>query len=385
MDISFWFFLVFAGASVLATLALSSHQPLLVAYLALGALIGPYGLGYVQDVGLLSSMSEAGIMLLLFLIGLDMQPSAVLSALRQVVVTALLSSLLFGAVGFGLALAFGLSSTEAALVGTSMMFSSTIIAIKLLPTTVLHHRHMGELMVGLLLVQDLMAIVVLVVILAGGSGNVARAGLSVGLGLPLVIAVAVVGVRFVLLPLLTRFDRFQEYIFLLAMGWCLGLAQLAHSVGLSAEIGAFVAGVALASHPISQFIALALKPLRDFFLVLFFCSLGAGFDLSLIPQVGWTALVLALTMLALKPVVFRFLLGRFSERSDLAWDVGFRLGQNSEFSLLVAYAAVSAGLLGREASHVIQATAILTFVLSSYLVVFNFPTPIATTEKLRRD
>ena len=192
-------------------------------------------------------------------------------------------------------------------------------------------------------------------------------------------------VRFLLVPLLTRFDRFQEYVFLLAIGWCLGLAELAAALGLSPEIGAFVAGVSVASSPISQYIALSLKPLRDFFLVLFFFSLGAGFDLSVLESIWLAALLLSALVLVLKPVVFRALLGRLSETPALAWDVGLRLGQNSEFSLLIAYMAAGAGLIGKEASHLIQATAILTFVVSSYVVVLRLPNPIAIADHLRRD
>ena len=172
---------------------------------------------------------------------------------------------------------------------------------------------------------------------------------------------------------------------MLAIGWCLGLAEAAHQVGLSAEIGAFIAGISIATSPISQYIAVNLKPLRDFFLVLFFFSLGARFDLSLLGDILLPAMVLAAVMLSIKPAVFYVLLRNVSERKVLAWDIGFRLGQISEFSLLIAYIAAGASLIGKEASHLIQATAILTFVISSYIVILNYPTPIAISDKLRRD
>ena len=203
--------------------------------------------------------------------------------------------------------------------------------------------------------------------------------------LPVFALLAVYFVKFVLLKLITKFDRFHEYIFLLAIGWCLGLAEAAHQVGLSAEIGAFIAGISIATSPISQYIAVNLKPLRDFFLVLFFFSLGARFDLSLLADILLPALVLAALMLSIKPVIFYVLLRNVSERKVLAWDIGFRLGQISEFSLLIAYIAAGASLIGKEASHLIQATAIITFVVSSYIVILNYPTPIAISDKLRRD
>ena len=192
-------------------------------------------------------------------------------------------------------------------------------------------------------------------------------------------------VRWVLLPLLQRFDRFHEYIFLAAIGWCLGMAEAAVYVGLSAEMGAFIAGVALATSPISQYIATSLKPLRDFFLILFFFSVGASFNLTLIDDILLPAIALTIAVLALKPVVFRYLLQGISESADTGWEIGFRLGQISEFSLLIAYLAFAGGLIGTEASHVIQATAILSFLLSTYVVIFRFPSPIAVSDRLRRD
>jgi Kef-type K+ transport system membrane component KefB len=169
------------------------------------------------------------------------------------------------------------------------------------------------------------------------------------------------------------------------VGWCLGLSEAAHALGLSAEIGAFIAGVSLATSPISQYIAVNLKPLRDFFLVLFFFSVGARFNLGLIGEIILPALVLSALMLALKPVTYRFLLKGVSEKRILAWDLGFRLGQVSEFSLLIAYVAASGALISSEASLLIQATTILTFVVSSYIVVLNYPSPIAISDHLRRD
>ncbi len=171
----------------------------------------------------------------------------------------------------------------------------------------------------------------------------------------------------------------------MAIGWCLAVAEGAAMMGLSAEIGAFIAGVTLATSPIAQFMAISLKPLRDFFLVMFFFTLGAGVNLGMLGDVLLGAGLLAAAVLILKPITFRVLLGRFSERSGLAWDVGFRLGQISEFSLLIGFVALESALLSERASLLIQATAIITFVISSYIVVFNYPNPIAVSDRLRRD
>lgn len=382
------FFLIFSGAALLASVVLYTRQPIILAYIVLGALIGPYGLHYIDDAKLLSDIAEIGIIFLLFLLGLDMQPSSLVHMLRKATLVAIGSSFAFATIGYLVGISFGYTHIESLVIGCAMMFSSTIIGIKLLPTTVLHHRHTGELVVGLLLLQDLIAIVVLLM-LGGKSGDDSGTNtyelLRTIVMLPVLLAIVFFTVKHIIFKLITRFDRFHEYIFLLAIGWCLGIAELAKFMGLSLEIGAFVAGISIATSPISQYIAEHLKPLRDFFLVLFFFSLGAAFNLSLLGDVIIPAILLAVLMVALKPVIFHRLLRILRESNDISWEVGFRLGQISEFSLLIAYLATASTLIGNEASHLIQATAILTFILNSYLVIFRFPTPIAISDKLRRD
>ncbi len=383
----FSFFLIFSGAAVLASIALYTRQPLLVAYIILGAIVGPHGFDYISDeTNLLTDIANIGIIFLLFLLGLDMQPSNLIHMFKKTALIGIISAILFAVIGYTIGLFFGFSTQECLIIGSAMMFSSTIIGIKLLPTTVLHHRHTGELVVSLLLLQDLFAILVLILLYGTKDGDFAYQSILIAfLSLPLIIAGAILFVRYILLKLIQRFDRFQEYIFLIAIGWCLGLAEAAHSLGLSREIGAFIAGVTIATSPIAFYIANSLKPLRDFFLILFFFSLGAGFDLTLIDDIIIPAAALALLILALKPVIFRYLLGVSNEDKKSSWEIGFRLGQISEFSLLIAYIAFSAHLISNEVSHVIQATAILTFLFSTYIVVLFFPTPIAISDRLRRD
>jgi Kef-type K+ transport system membrane component KefB len=270
--------------------------------------------------------------------------------------------------------------------GAAMAFSSTIIGLKLLPTSALHHQRMGEIIVSILLLQDMIAIVILLLLegLSKGGNAVMEIAL-LAVSLPALVAGAWFVSQKLLLKLCMQFDRIQEYVFLLAIGWCLGIAQLAHAVGLSHEIGAFIAGVSLATNPIARFIAESLKPLRDFFLIMFFFALGAGFDLGSLGDVLLPALLLAGAAIVLKPLVFKLLLKREQEKERLAGEIGVRLGQVSEFSLLIAVVAGNAKLLSDNGSSLIQAATILTFIVSSYWIVMRYPTPIAVDEKLRRD
>lgn len=164
------FFLIFSGAAVVATAALYTRQPMIIAYIALGILLGPSALSLINEPKLMDEMSHIGIIFLLFLLGLDMQPSHLLNMLKKASWVALLSSAIFAALGYLVSFLCGYSQTESLIIGVAMMFSSTIVCIKLLPTTVLHHKHTGELVVGLLLLQDLIAIAVLLV-LYSMSGN----------------------------------------------------------------------------------------------------------------------------------------------------------------------------------------------------------------------
>lgn len=385
-SIVFLVFVIFTGAALLATVALYARQSLIVAYILLGALLGPWGLGVISDIDFVREISQFGIIFLLFLLGLDLDPQRMLSMLGKAALITLLSAAAFALTGFGVAQAFGFTLIDSVIIGFTMMFSSTIIGLKLLPTTVLHHKHMGEIIISVLLLQDLLAIVVLIVLNSMGQpGQLLDRLLHAALALPALIIVVVLVERFVLNRLLARFDTIREYIFLVAIGWCLGVAQLALTLGLSYEIGAFIAGVSLASRPIAMFITESLKPLRDFFLILFFFALGAQFNLHALGGIIYPALVLALAALIGKPWFFSWLLKRANEEPKIAQEVGVRLGQVSEFSLLIAMLGAQTGVLSRLASELVQLTMLLTFMVSSYYIVMKFPTPIAVTDRLRRD
>lgn len=379
------FFVIFTGAAALAALALYTRQPLIVAYIVLGCLVGPHGFALITDDRVLAEVGEIGIMFLLFLVGLDLPPTKLKDMVGESVLTAIASTAVFFGIGFGVMTLFGFTWIEAAIAGTACVFSSTILGIKLLPTTALHHRHIGEIVISLLLIQDLIAIVALLV-LAGldTQGGVLATTLTVVVALPVVAAVAYLGVRFGIVPLLKRFDVYQEFTFLLAVGWCLGVASLSHHMNLSWEIGAFVAGVSLANSPIAQYITENLRPLRDFFLVLFFFSVGAAINPAMMLHVWLPTLLLALILVVVKPPVFRTLLRWQKESDSVSREVGYRLGQASEFSLLLVFVAGTA-LISNEAAHVVQGATVLTLLVSSYLVVFRFPSPIAISADLRRD
>jgi len=384
--IIFSIFLIFTGAAILAGIALFARQSLLVAYILLGGLLGPWGFKLIDDASIIQQIGHIGIIFLLFLLGLNLQPAQLLRMFREATLVTLASSLGFAATGALISWAFGFQPLECLLIGASMMFSSTIIGLKLLPTTALHHRHVGQVMISILLLQDIIAIGILLFLEGFSKTGVEWQQVGMlGIALPTLILVSLLFERHILQRLMRRFDTIQEYVFLTSIGWCLGMAQLAKTMGLSYEIGAFIAGVSLAASPIALFISERFKPLRDFFLIMFFFSLGASFNITILPDIFIPAAILATLMLASKPLVFSRLLKSTGESSGLSMEVGMRLGQVSEFSLLIALLALNAGAIGTRASYLIQATTLITFMVSSYLIMLRYPTPIAVSDKLRKD
>jgi len=384
--IIFSIFLIFTGAAILASIALFARQSLLVAYILLGGLLGPWGFKLIDDASIIQQIGHIGIIFLLFLLGLNLQPAQLLRMFREATLVTIASSLGFAVTGILISWAFGFQPLECLLIGASMMFSSTIIGLKLLPTTALHHRHVGQVMISILLLQDIIAIGILLFLEGFSKTGVEWQQVGMlGIALPTLILVSLLFERHILQRLMRRFDTIPEYVFLTSIGWCLGMAQLAKIMGLSYEIGAFIAGVALAASPIALFISERFKPLRDFFLIMFFFSLGASFNITILPDIFIPAAILATLMLTSKPLIFSMLLKSTGESRGLSREVGMRLGQVSEFSLLIALLALNAGAIGTRASYLIQATTLITFMVSSYLIMLRYPTPIAVNDKLRKD
>lgn len=385
-SIIFSLFVIFTGAAILAGLALYARQSLLVAYIVIGVILGPWGFKLVTDTSTIQEIGHVGIIFLLFLLGMNLHPMQLFRMFREALTVTLVSSIIFALVGGTVAWLFGYGLFETFIIGAVMMFSSTIIGLKLLPTTALHHRHVGQVIISVLLLQDILAIIILVALegLSGSGMEWNQLG-RLALSIPILVLVSFTVERYFLIKLIRRFDKIQEYIFLTTIGWCLGIAQLAVFLGLSYEIGAFIAGVSLATSPISRFIAESFKPLRDFFLIMFFFSLGAGFNLDALPEVIVPAGIIAIIMLTLKPLVLGKLLSYSGETASLSTEAGIRLGQMSEFSFLIAVLAVNTNAISQNASYLIQTATLITFIVSSYLIMLRYPTPIAVSDKLRRD
>ena len=384
----FAFFLIFSGAALLATIVLYTRQSLLVAYILLGAIVGPWGFKLISQTKVISEISSVGIMFLLFLLGLNLKPANLLGMIRRATWVTLLAAFCFTALGTGICLLFKFNLLDSLIIGIALLFSSTIIGLKLLPTSALEHQRIGEIVVSILLFQDIIAILVLLFLDIWGTGAPPPDIIDIGrtiIALPCLLLVAYFFEKYVLFRLFNRFERIGEYVFLLAIGWCIGLAELGYFLGVSHDIGAFIAGVSLASRPITSYISQNLKPLRDFFLIVFFFSVGAAVNFHLLPTIIWPVIALVLVMLLAKPIVYRLLLRSIDENKQVAWEIGVRLGQGSEFSLLVGFMALQGALLSPLGYLCIQSVTVISFIISAYVVTLRYPSPIAIYRELRQD
>lgn len=376
---------IVVGAAAMGTLFLYARQPIVIAYLVVGFAVGPNGFALIRSTDHIEEIAHFGIILLLFLIGLNLQPLKFARLFRKTALLTFLTSLLFGGMSFLFALLLRYDVHSSLLFGAAMMFSSTIIGLKLVPTTTLHHKRTGELMTSVLLLQDVLAILVILFITGEKSDHVLITFAILAGKFGLLCLLSFGGVRYVMVPLLRRFDVVQEYTFVATLGWCLLWAEAAHILGLSYEMGAFVAGVSIASCQVALVIAEHLKPLREFFLILFFFAVGAELDLRLGGWLLLSATIFGAVLVLLKACVFRLAFRIRGESAELSQELAVRLAQCSEFSLLVVFTALSIGVLPAERAIVIQVTTIVTFVVSTYWTVLRYPTPISLNAALRQD
>lgn len=377
--------IVLVVAAILSYLSILFKQPIIVGYIVCGMLIGPWGIGLVKDVEFIEIISHLGITLLLFLAGLCLHPQKLLSLFKKTTLVTFINCVSSFLIAFLFSLIFQFSLIDSLCIALALMFSSTILVIKLLPTTELHHNQMGAMCIGILILQDLLAVAVLAFIRCLHSPDGAIVTFAIlSLKLCVFIGVLIVFEHFVLRKVMIYVERLHEVLFILGLAWCFGIAGISNNMGLFYETGAFFAGVVLARHPISRFIFESLKPLRDFFLVLFFFTLGAKLDFFIMKDIFLISLLLAAIFIFTKPWIFKKAFILAGEKVEFAKETGIRLGQLSEFSLLIAILAFDLGHISINASQLIQLVTILTFIVSSYIVVYKYATPIGVSEKLTR-
>ncbi len=357
--------------TLVAALMRLLKQPLSVGYIVSGVIVGPYFLDILHSTESIELFSKIGISILLFVVGLHLNPES-LKETGKVSVVGGLAQVVFTAVaGFFIMQSLGYDRTSALYGALALTFSSTIIILKLLSDKGDLQKLYGKISIGFLLIQDIVATLAMLFIAAGGAN-----GLNSSLLLVLAKGIAVIAglylfSKYILPKLSTYFAGSQELLFLFSIAWGLGLSSLFAYIGFSIEIGALIAGVTLSVSSYAPEIGSRMKPLRDFFVVLFFVLLGSQIVLANIGALVVPALILSAFVLIGNPLIVFIILNLMGYRSRTAFMTGLAIAQISEFSLILMALGLSLGHVSQETVSLITLVGIVTIAGSTYLILYS--------------
>ncbi|MGH7444182.1 MAG: cation:proton antiporter, partial [Longimicrobiales bacterium] len=333
--------------------------------------------GLISSTESVALIAEAGIALLLFLVGLELSLAKIRDVGRVAIAAGLGQVALTAVGGFGLATLLGFTTIEAAFIGIALTFSSTVVVVQLLGQKRELDTLYGRIAVGILLVQDLVVIIALTFLTGLGTGEALTAGTLVsGLarafgGMLLLLAAALGAARFVLPRLFGWIAPSQDGIFIWSLCWCFLFVLGAELFHLSAEIGAFLAGISLAQLPFNEDLRRRVAPLMNFFVAVFFISLGAGMQVSGAAEHWVAAVVLSLFVLLGKPIMFVWIIARTGYGERTAFLTSITVAQISEFSFIFAAVGVTAGMIDVSILSLIAVVGIITIALSSYMIFYG--------------
>ncbi len=359
-------------ATIVASIMQLLRQPLIIGHIITGLLVGPAVFDLVQSTEVVDLFSHMGIALLLFIIGLGLNPKIIREVGKIAVLTGVGQILFTISIGFLLASWLGFSAVEAFFIALGMAFSSTIIILKLLSDKKDTHRLYGKVAIGFLLVQDIVAVTALIAVAALAQDQEISTILTqtalAGLGFIVVIGL----LSHFLLPKLEHFvARSQEFLFLFAIGWGFGVASAAYAIGFTIEIGALAAGVALANSPYASEISSRMRPLRDFFIVLFFIVLGSELDLAALGDNIGPALLLSAAVLIGNPIIVMSIMGLLNFTRKIGFKAGLTVSQISEFSLILILLVREGGYVGDEIVSMLTLVAMITIATSTYMIIYS--------------
>jgi Kef-type K+ transport system membrane component KefB len=366
--------IILLAATACVLLARSVRTPAIVAYLAAGLVLGP-GLHLVDDSEPLELISEVGIVLLLFLVGMELSLSKIRDVGRVVLAASAAQVALTAAGGFGLALLLGFRLVEALFLATALTFSSTVVVVKLLDQKHEANSLHGRIAIGILLVQDVVVIVALTFLSGLDPG---RAGDPLGMlrgllaslaGMAVLVVVALVAARRLLPRVMGWASRSFDVLFIWSLFWCFLFVAAAETMGLSVEIGAFLAGISLAQLPYNHELRRRVHPLMNFFMAVFFVSLGAHMELGAALEHWGAVLAFSAFVVVGKWLLVTASLARAGQEEPVAFRTGVSLAQISEFSFIFAALGLASGYIDRPVLSILGAVGLLTIGGSSYLIL----------------
>lgn len=363
-------------ATVIGGIARLLRQPLIVAFIALGILVGPSALDLLYSEDYIHLLADVGIAILLFVVGLKLDLTLIRTTGGVALSTGLGQVIFTSLVGYVLALMLGFDAMAALYIAVALTFSSTIIIVKLLSDKKEIDALHGQIAIGFLIVQDLVVILVMILLSALGQGEGVGLWQAVGgvaaKGVVLLVFVGLM-MHFVLPRLTDYLAGSQELLVLFAIAWAVSLAAASELMDFSREVGAFLAGVALASTHYREVISGRLVSIRDFLLLFFFIHLGSQLDLSLLGGQLWGAVALSVFVLLGNPLIVMVIMGLMGYRKRTGFLAGLTVAQISEFSLILAALGLSLGHLDADAVGLITLVGLITISGSTYLILYSHP------------
>ncbi|MCF6336824.1 MAG: cation:proton antiporter [Gammaproteobacteria bacterium] len=362
-------------AAVIGAIGLRLRQPLIVAFIAVGVVVGPSVLGWVSANDQIDLLAKLGIALLLFVVGLKLDLHIIRSMGAVALATGLGQVFFTSVVGYFIALALGMTPVTALYVAVALTFSSTIIIVKLLSDKREVDALHGRIAIGFLIVQDIVVVLVMIVLTAlgeaGETAGLGREALAVLIKGGLFIVAIGLLMRYVLTPLLHQLARSPELLVLFAIAWAVALGAAGGHLGFSKEVGAFLAGVSLASTPYREAIGSRLVSLRDFLLLFFFIDLGSGLNLAMLGAQVMPAILLSLFVLIGNPLIVMTILGVMGYRKRTSFLAGLTVAQISEFSLILGALGLSLGHIDADTMGLITLVGLITISASTYMILFS--------------
>jgi Kef-type K+ transport system membrane component KefB/voltage-gated potassium channel Kch len=369
--------LVVLGVSILMRLF---KQPLIIGYILSGILVGPLVLNILPKGEMLTVFSEFGIAFLLFLVGLHLSPKVIREVGKISLITGLGQVIFTSTIGYLICLKIGFSVIASIYISVALTFSSTIIIMKLLSDKDALEKLYGRISIGFLLVQDLVAVIILIFVSSMSiSANFSSIiFLIFGKGFLVFILLFFIGI-YILPKFESFFARSQEFLFLFAIVFGLGIASLFSFIGLGLEVGALVAGIVLSMSSFSTDVGSKLRPLRDFFIISFFITLGSGMLFSEVSgMMGWV-IIFSLFILIGNPLIVIILMGLFGYSKKTGFMAGLTVAQISEFSLILIGMGVKVGHLvpeqiGSSIVHIpslVTLVGLITIAGSTYMIMYS--------------
>ncbi|MBN2880434.1 cation:proton antiporter [Candidatus Woesearchaeota archaeon] len=349
-------------------------QPLIIGYIISGIIVGPVVLNLIRGSETITLFSELGIAFLLFIVGLHLSPKVIKEVGKISLITGIGQILFTAIIGFSIAYLLNFPILTSLYIAIGLTFSSTIIIMKLLSDKDALEKLYGKISVGFLLVQDLIAVLILIIISSITSNEGSNAG---GLFLLIIAKGIILATIFGLIShfLLPKLERFlaksQEFLFLFSIAWGFGLALIFSEIGFSIEVGALIAGVLLSLAPYNHEISAKLKPLRDFFLIFFFVILGSQMIFGNIKQLILPVIIFSALIIFGNPLIIIFLMGRMRYSKKTSFMAGLTVAQIGEFSLIFIALGVKVGHISPEILSFITLISLMTIFGCTYLIRYS--------------